>query len=134
MSERIIEQNGKRWRFVERRRVRIGDTFVAGDDYDPPDFITALSRNYGIRDIYELIEEKPMLKHVIAGQEKEQPTVIKWGLMTYGDGIMLTATGADGKYWNVLNVQPDGRILRCTSVPESLGLPLNERGGVKLVE
>ena len=135
MSDRIIEQDGRRYRYIWQRVPRPGEMFNAQFGGEKTGELICCQQDYGPRDIYELIEEKPMLKHVIAGQESEQPKLIHWRLVPCGNVVRLMADDLSREAeMAVLTIHEDGTARRVTSVRKSLGLPLDERGRIKLVE
>lgn len=130
MTERIIEQDGKRWRFVGRRVPRFNEYCL----YEGRIVITTNFRCEATYDIYEPIEEKPMLRHVIAGHAPDADKVIKWSLVKIDDVLHLKASEEGGNSYYVFSIRADGTAYRTASVPSSLGLRVDDKMRIKLAE
>ena len=131
MSERIIEQDGKRFRFVERRVQKRGEWFRREQMY-PGRISEYEGTSTGDRDIYELIPDKPMkLKHVIAGIEPQE-YVVEWKPEVRDDGTFALHAMANGMSQCVLKINPDGTLLRL-SMHSGFVLPMDERCRIKEV-
>ena len=72
------------------------------------------------------------MKYEIKGQEKSTESVLKLSFYEQSDGS-ITIYGEDnrGSIWNFLTLQTDGTFFRSESLPDNIGLQVDERGRIK---
>ena len=99
---RVIEQDGKRWRFVGRRRAKVGEWFVAksGFVFEIGRLFRCEGRHLGESDIYELIQEQTMkVTHEEPGGDPYDTSIAdmatgRYGIDKTGNYFLRTATSA----------------------------------------